>query len=53
MTRRVLIAGTFGRGRGVAFTSDCGPHRAPPGFCDWKGSAKLWTGIAEWAGVLR
>jgi uncharacterized membrane protein len=49
----LLVAGTFGKGRGVAFTSDCGPHWAPPGFCDWHGYARLWTGIAEWAGGLR
>jgi uncharacterized membrane protein len=49
----LLVAGTFGKGRGVAFTSDCGPHWAPPGFCDWDGYARLWTGIAEWAGGLR
>ena len=49
----LLVAGGFGKGRGVAFTSDCGPHWAPPPFCEWDGYAALWNGIAEWAGSLR
>jgi uncharacterized membrane protein len=49
----LLVAGSFGRGRGVAFTSDCGPHWAPPPFVEWAGYAALWNGIAEWAGSLR
>ncbi len=47
----LLVAGSFGNGRGVAFTSDCGPHWAPPPFVDWTGYAPLWNGIAEWRGV--
>lgn len=47
---KVLIAaGSYGRGRSVAFTSDCGPHWAPPAFCDWSGYGPLWTRIATWA----
>jgi uncharacterized membrane protein len=49
----LLVAGSFGKGRGVAFTSDCGPHWAPPPFCEWDGYAALWNGIAEWAGSFR
>ena len=49
----LLVAGRFGKGRGVAFTSDCGPHWAPPPFVDWTGYAPLWNGIAEWVGGLR
>src|SRR5690606_34672195 len=45
----LLVAGSYGRGRSVAFTSDCGPHWAPPPFVDWSGYAKLWNGIANWA----
>ena len=45
----LLVAGSFGKGRGVAFTSDCGPHWAPPPFVEWDGYAKLWNGIANWA----
>jgi uncharacterized membrane protein len=45
----LLVVGGFGKGRGVAFTSDCGPHWAPPPFIAWDGYAKLWNGIANWA----
>jgi uncharacterized membrane protein len=49
----LLVAGSFGKGRSVAFTSDCGPHWAPPPFVEWDGYAPLWNGIAEWTGGLR
>lgn len=49
----LLVAGNFGKGRSVAFTSDCAPHWAPPGFIDWPGYALLWNGIVEWAAGLR
>ena len=45
----LIAVGEFGQGRSVAFTSDCGPHWAPPAFCDWAGYAPLWTNIANWA----
>jgi uncharacterized membrane protein len=44
----LLAVGAFGRGRSVAFTSDCGPHWAPPPFVDWAGYAPLWNNIAAW-----
>ena len=49
----LLVAGSFGKGRSVAFTSDCAPHWAPPPFLDWAGYAPLWNGITEWAGSIR
>lgn len=49
----LLVAGSFGKGRGVAFTSDCAPHWAPPPFLDWAGYGPLWNGIVEWAGSIR
>jgi uncharacterized membrane protein len=45
----LISAGTFGKGRSVAFTSDCGPHWAPPEFVEWPGYTWLWNGIANWA----
>jgi uncharacterized membrane protein len=45
----LIAVGSFGKGRAVAFTSDCGPHWAPPAFCDWRGYAPLWANIANWA----
>lgn len=44
----LIAVGSFGKGRSVAFTSDCGPHWAPPPFCDWAGYAPLWNNIASW-----
>lgn len=46
----LIVAGSFGKGRSVAFTSDCGPHWAPPPFVDWPGYARLWTQLVNWAG---
>jgi uncharacterized membrane protein len=45
----LIVAGTFGRGRGVAFTSDCGPHWCPPPFVGWPGYARLWQQLVAWA----
>jgi uncharacterized membrane protein len=44
----LIVAGKFGKGRSVAFTSDCGPHWAPPPFVGWTGYAPLWAQIADW-----
>ena len=46
----LVVAGSFGQGRGVAFASDCGPHWAPPGFVEWDGYAPLWRQMTAWAG---
>lgn len=46
----LIVTGTFGKGRSVAFTSDCGPHWAPPPFVEWAGYAKLWAQLVDWAG---
>lgn len=45
----LVVAGTFGTGRSVAFASDCGPHWAPPPFVDWDGYAPLWRQLVGWA----
>jgi uncharacterized membrane protein len=44
----LLVAGAYGAGRAVAFTSDCAPHWAPPAFVDWQGYAPLWQQLASW-----
>jgi len=44
----LLVAGSYGAGRSVAFTSDCGPHWAPPPFVEWAGYAPLWHNIVTW-----
>lgn len=44
----LIVAGAYGRGRGVAFTSDCGPHWCPPPFVGWSGYATMWQQLASW-----
>jgi len=45
----LLVAGSFGQGRGVAFTSDCAPHWAPPAFVAWEHYNRLWAQMVKWA----
>lgn len=44
----LIVTGSFGKGRALAFASDCGPHWAPPAFVEWDGYNRLWGQIADW-----
>ncbi len=44
----LIVAGPFGRGCSVAFTSDCGPQWAPPEFVHWSGYGRLWRQLTQW-----
>lgn len=44
----LIVAWEYGKGRAVAFASDCGPHWAPPEFVEWDGYARLWSQLAGW-----
>lgn len=44
----LLVTGTHGEGRTVAWTSDIGPHWLSPAFCEWEGYARLWKNILGW-----
>jgi uncharacterized membrane protein len=44
----LLVAGTFAKGRSVAWTSDIGPHWCPKDFVDWPGYSQLWRQIIAW-----
>jgi uncharacterized membrane protein len=44
----LVVTGTYGKGRTLAFTSDCGPHWAPPPFVEWAGYNTLWQNLANW-----
>jgi uncharacterized membrane protein len=46
----LLVVGSIGAGRVVAFTSDLAPHWAPPEFLSWPHYRQLWTSIITWAG---
>jgi len=45
----LLVVSESGRGRVVAFASDCAPHWAPPQFVDWPDYGNLWSSIILWA----
>jgi uncharacterized membrane protein len=44
----LLVAGTHGSGRTLAWTSDIGPHWLPESFAAWEGYARLWRQALAW-----
>jgi uncharacterized membrane protein len=44
----LLVVGEFGDGRSLAYTSDIGPHWAPPEFLAWDGYSRLWDQAVRW-----
>ena len=48
----LLVAGAFGEGRSVAWTSDVGPHWLPNSFVSWPGYARLWSNLLSWVTKL-
>lgn len=44
----ILTIGTYGKGRTLAFASDCAPHWAPPQFCEWSCYRVLWQRMVQW-----
>jgi uncharacterized membrane protein len=44
----LLVAGDFGKGRTVAWTSDIGPHWLSREFCAWEGYKILWVQMLMW-----
>jgi uncharacterized membrane protein len=47
----LLVVGSAGSGRAVAFTSDLAPHWAPPEFVAWPHYRQFWASILEWASM--
>jgi uncharacterized membrane protein len=45
----LLVTGSFGNGRSVAWTSDVGPHWCPKEFVEWPGYTRLWRQTVMWA----
>lgn len=43
-----LVVGSWGRGKTMAFASDCGPHWAPPAFLDWEHHDRFWAQALHW-----
>jgi uncharacterized membrane protein len=48
----LLACREIGRGRTVAYTTDCGPHWCPPPFVAWSGYARVWQQMVGWAAGL-
>jgi uncharacterized membrane protein len=44
----LLVTGSYGKGRSVAWTSDVGPHWLPNTFVAWPGYARLWRNLLGW-----
>lgn len=44
----LIVTGTYGKGRTLAWTSDVGPHWLPQTFVDWPGYAVLWRNMLRW-----
>lgn len=44
----LLVAGSYGKGRTLAWTSDIGPHWLPAKFVAWRGYRKLWIQAFSW-----
>jgi uncharacterized membrane protein len=44
----LLVIGSFGKGRSVAWTSDVGPHWCPKEFVEWRGFGEVWARIIQW-----
>src|SRR5262249_44301771 len=43
-----LVVGSWGRGKTMAFASDCGPPWAPPSFLDWEPHDRFWAQALHW-----
>jgi len=44
----ILALGEYGKGRTMAFASDCGPHWAPAPFHTWAFYPALWNNLCQW-----
>ena len=44
----LLVTGSHGAGRSLAWTSDIGPHWVPDEFVCWPGYAILWRNVLAW-----
>jgi uncharacterized membrane protein len=47
----LLVVGSAGAGRAVAFASDLAPHWASPEFVGWEHYRRLWASILGWASI--
>lgn len=44
----LVVVGEPGEGRSLAYTTDIGPHWAPPAFLEWEGYGRFWDQAVRW-----
>jgi len=44
----LVVVWSIGKGKSMAFTTDCGPHWAPPQFVNWSGYNQFWQQATDW-----
>lgn len=44
----IITLGSYGKGRTLAYATDCSPHWAPVEFCEWEYYRVLWEQIINW-----
>ena len=44
----LLVTGSYGKGRTLAWMSDLSPHWLPAGIYEWPGYTILWRNIVGW-----
>lgn len=47
----IIALGHYGKGRTLAYTTDCAPHWSPEDFCNWPYYRVLWQNLARWLGT--
>ena len=43
-----IVLGTFGKGRSIAYTTDCAPHWSSPALCRSENYRILWQNMVRW-----
>ncbi len=43
-----IVVGEFGKGRSIAYATDCAPHWASPEFCESDNYKILWQNMVRW-----
>lgn len=43
-----IALGSYGKGRTLAYTTDCAPHWSPEAFCSWPYYNTLWQNLVGW-----
>lgn len=44
----MIVLGSYGKGRVLAYATDCSPHWSPVEFCTWEGYPTLWNQLVLW-----